>query len=273
MKTSDKPLSALIKIIFWFVAINALAGAGSLMFFSSMTDTLFFWPIKPPLNAALFGALYLGGALVVGWIAYKGFWEPARFLVPVLVSAGIFITLTTLVHLDKFTAGIKLVYWLIIYIGAPLLALGIYLAYERTGANWSVAEPVRPLTRIIAVGLGGLLLVVGIIVLIAPGFVVAQWPWPTTPLMVRVFTSWFSAFGVGLLWFIFERDWRRLKMIATMMVAASAFDLLMIVIFYKDLPGVGLNLAVYCFHLAAFGAIGLLMHLLQLNPVAQTVRA
>jgi hypothetical protein len=44
-------------------------------------------------------------------------------------------------------------------------------------------------------------------------------------------------------------------------------------IFYKDVTGVGLNLAVYCFHVAAFGVIGLLMHWLQRNSIARTVRA
>lgn len=105
MTKATSPMTIFTKIVCWFVAVNALAGAILLLFWPAHTDTLFFWEIKPPLNAVLFGALYLGGAVVVGYLTYKGQWEPARFLVPVLVSAGIFISLVTFLHLDKFIAG------------------------------------------------------------------------------------------------------------------------------------------------------------------------
>jgi hypothetical protein len=273
----DKPLSLFTKIVFWIVSLHALAGAGSLVFFPDRTDLLFFWEIKPPINAALFGALYFGGAVVVGWIALKGYWEPGRFLVPVLVSAGIFITLTTFLHLDRFGSPIKLIYWLIIYIGAPILALLVYFIYERNGANWSVAEPVNIVTRIVAILLGAVLLMLGIFIIVLPGLVVPYWPWPTSPLMVRIFASWFSAFGVGLLWFIFDHDWRRLHLIATLMIASSILDLAMIVIHRADLTSTGLNLWVYCFHLILFGAVGFFMNAVQLlarllkpvRPIAQ----
>ncbi|MCB9433459.1 MAG: hypothetical protein H6668_15915 [Ardenticatenaceae bacterium] len=86
MTKATSPMTIFTKIVCWFVAVNALAGAILLLFWPAHTDTLFFWEIRPPLNAALFGALYLGGAVVVGYLTYKGQWEPARFLVPVLVS-------------------------------------------------------------------------------------------------------------------------------------------------------------------------------------------
>lgn len=84
-----------------------------------------------------------------------------------------------------------------------------------------------------------------------------------TPLMLRIFASWFAAFGVGLLWFLIERDWTRVQHIATLMIAASALDLLMIVVHRADLTTTGLSLWVYCFHLALFGVVGLLLHGLQ----------
>ena len=73
------------RLIYTFVAVNALAGAVILMAFPERTDTLFFWPISPPINAGLFGALYLGGAAVVFLAVWRNVWEPARFLVPILI--------------------------------------------------------------------------------------------------------------------------------------------------------------------------------------------
>jgi hypothetical protein len=198
-------------------------------------------------------------------VTYRGVWETARFLVPILVSAGLLISVTTLLHIDRFEAGVKLMYWLVIYIGAPLLALLFYVQHQRAGANWAPAQPVASATRIIAVALGGLLVVVGVITLIWPGAAVAHWPWPTTPLMVRVFAAWFSAFGVGLLWFVVERDWKRLEHVANLMVAAAALDLLIVYLHRDDIPEVGLSLVIYCLHLAMFGVVGLVMHWLQRN--------
>jgi hypothetical protein len=256
-------MSLFMRAVFWFVAANALIGALLLMFFPTRTDTLFFWEIRPPINAALFGALYLGGAAVVAWVSYRGLWEPARFLIPVLVAAGFFISLTTLMHLDRFAPGLKLIYWLVIYVGAPLLALYFYIDQERRGADWTVIEPVTPATRRIAVVIGIIILALGILLLIAPDLVVSSWPWMVSPLMIRIFASWFSAFGVGFLWFLRERDWRRLQHVANLTIAASALDLLMVFLHRNDLNSAGLNLWVYCFHLLVFGLAGIVMHLLQ----------
>jgi hypothetical protein len=270
MNLPHKPMSLSMKIIFWFVAVNALAGAISLMFFSTYTDILFFWTIKPPLSAALFGALYLGGAGVVGWVTYRGQWEPARYLIPILVSAGILISVTTFLHLDRFSPGFKFYYWLVIYIGAPLLAILLYLQHERGSANWEVVgQAVTPLTRTVAVVTGALLLLLGVIVLIWPDLVIAVWPWTISPLMTRIFASWFSAFGVGLLWFLYERDWSRLYHVANLMVAAAGLDLVMVFIHRGDLSSTGLNFWLFCFHLAAFGVIGLLMHWWQYRAAAK----
>ncbi len=263
----DKPLSPFARFVFAFVAVNALVGAASLILFPGRTTTLFFWPITPPINAALFGALYLGGAAVVGWVTLRGLWEPARFLTPVLVSAGLFISAVTLLHLDRFTPGPRLAYWLLVYVGAPLLALLIYRRHERGGANWSAGVPLRPMTRALAVGLGAVLLLLGLAAVAFPAPVVANWPWPTSPLMVRIFASWFAAFGVGLLWFWPERDWRRVRLIPVMMIAAAGLDLLMVAVHRADLHPIGLSFGLFVFHLALFGAVGVGMIVMQRGRV------
>lgn len=254
-----KPLSTVAKFVFWFVAVNALIGAISLTLFPTRTETLFFWKIAPPISAALFGALYLGGAATVGYITWRGYWEPARYLVPILVTAGILLTFTTFLHLDKFTPGLKLYYWLAVYMGAPVLAILFYWHYEQ-GATWEVERPILPATRTVAVITGGLLLFFGAVTLARPDMIVTIWPWDISPLMVRVFGSWFSAFGVGLLWFLREHDWNRLSQIPNLMIAAAGLDLLMVFIHRGDLTGSPLSIGLFCAHLAAFGGIGIFMH-------------
>jgi len=262
MKTVETPMSPLVRAIFGFVAFNALIGAGSLILFPAHTDELFFWRITPPLAATMFGGLYLGGAIAVTHAVLRRHWETARYLIPVLVCAGILLTITTFVHLDRFTPGIRLGYWLFVYVGAPLLALGIAWQHERRiGASWAVlGQPTTPLTRALAVITATLLTLFGIVSLIQPVLIIGVWPWPIAPLMVRVFAAWFMAFAPGLFLFIWERDWNRLYPIASLMMGAAGIDLLATLIYRDNLTGSPLQVGLFCAHLAGFGLIGAAMH-------------
>ena len=51
-----------------------------------------------------------------------------------------------------------------------------------------------------------------------------------------------------------------------MMIGASVLDLAMVVVYRDQLTSSGLNLWVYCFHLALFGVVGGLMLWLQRRP-------
>jgi hypothetical protein len=42
MEPTDRPMSSLMKVVFWFVDANALVGAISLIFFPADTARLFF---------------------------------------------------------------------------------------------------------------------------------------------------------------------------------------------------------------------------------------
>lgn len=259
MKTTNTKLLWWARLIYGFVAFNAFVGAMILIFLPAQTDTLFFWPVNPPINAGLFGALYLGGATAVSIGTYRNQWEPIRYLVPILVAAGILISWVTLLHLGKFASGIRLAYWLVIYIGAPLLAILIYVFQEKGGANWTIAQPVRPLTGQIALITGTIVILLAVLIILCPQTAVVNWPWRTSPLMVRIFAAWFGAFGVGLLWFKIERDWQRLYQIPNLMIAAAGLDLLMVVIYRHELVG-GFSLWLYCGHLILFALVGGLLH-------------
>jgi hypothetical protein len=251
------------RLMFWFVGLNALAGAASLLLFPGHTDSLFFWTITPPLNAALFGALYLAGGAVTSYLAWRGDWEAARVLIPVLVTAGLLISGVTLVHLDRFTPDLRLAYWLAVYLGAPLLALIVYLRQERRAANWTPTMPLAPAVRRLAVLSGALLLGVGTYLLLWPHASAAAWPWPITPLMLRIFAAWFSAFGVGLLWFLVDNDWTRLALLPRLLIVAAGIDLLVLLFYRADLSTTGPRLWLYIAHMAGMILLGILLHWLQ----------
>lgn len=206
------------------------------------------------------------GGVAVCRLAWRGDWEPARALVPALVSAGLLITGVTLVHAERCAPGPRLVYWLAVYAGAPLLALLAYVVQERRGAVWSVRVPLRSVTRTVAAISGGLLLGAGLLVLARPGALVALWPWPITTLMLRVFAAWFAGIGAGLLWFLVDDDWRRLALLPRLLVVAAGLDLAMLLAYSGDLTTHGPRLWLYGAHLVALVALGILLHWIQRQP-------
>jgi hypothetical protein len=258
-----RTMHRLTLLIFWFVGLNALAGAGALLLFPGQTESLFFWTITPPLNAALFGALYLVGGITTSLLARRGEWAAARVLIPVLVAAGLLISAVTLLHHDRFAPGLRLSYWLGVYVGAPLLALLVFWRQERRAADWTPATPLAPAARRLAVGSGIVLLGLGLLLLIRPEPAVAAWPWPITLLLLRIFAAWIAAFGVGLLWFHVEHDWRRLALLPTMLIGAGALDLVVLCVYRSDLTTTGPRLWLYVAHLLGMILIGTALHALQ----------
>lgn len=267
MQNHDTPLSPFARLVLGFVAVNAFLGAGSLILFPGQTDSLFFWEISPPLNSALFGALYLSGAIATTRAVVRGVWEEARFLVPVLVTAGVLLLLTTWLHLDRFRPGFPLVYWLAVYLVAPVLAILIYIQHERRGASWQVARnPIRPATRLLALLAGAVVGLAGLVGLIRPDLVSPLVPWPMSALMVRVFSSWFTAFVPGLFWFALERDWQRLAPLANLLILSAVLNPLLILLHRQDLtPGSG-SLGLFLAGIAGGGLISAAMHWIQRTP-------
>ena len=269
----EQALLPLTRIVLAIVALNALAGAVALIGFPVWAGRNFFWPIQTPINAALLGALYLAGAAAVTFVVIRNRWESTRFFVPVLVTAGALITAVTLIHRDKFGIDLRFWYWMGVYGLAPFLVIALYWMQERKGANWKVIVPMRPVTRWIAIVTGAVVAAFGVSMILFPQPFIAAWPWTTTPLLVRIFAAWFVAFGAGLLWFLVERNWQYMRLLPTLMVAAVVLDLLMVYLHRAEVTAIGASFWVYCAHLVAFGAIGLLLHELQRRPARGNAKA
>ena len=259
----EQPFLPLTRFVLAFVALNALAGAVALVGFPAWAGERFFWPIQTPINAALLGGLYLAGAASVTFVTWRNRWESTRFFVPVLVTAGWLITGVTLVHRDKFATDLRFWYWMIVYGVAPLLVLILYWMEERRGASWQASEPVRPITRWVALITGIAALLLGLSMIWQPQWVIDAWPWPITPLLVRIFAAWITAFGAGLLWFLVERNWQHMRLLPTLMIAAALFDLSIVYVHRAEITRPGWSLWLFCAHLLVFGVVGVLMHALQ----------
>jgi len=264
MIATETPISRPMKIAFLFILVNTVFGAGSLILFSDRTESLFFWKISPPINAALFGSFYFGGALAVIQALRIGKWEWARFQIPVLFVATFLFSVVTFLHFDAFFQDFRLYYWLIIYLAGPVLGVIFYLQHERAGATWQViGQSLRPATRNLALVLGVLIGIFGVVGLIWPAPLTEFSPWPMSPLMMRIIAASFNAFLPALLWFGREKDWQRLYPIANLMMATAALNLLMVFVHRADLKPGAPNLGPVIGVLVGLGLVGGLMHWLQ----------
>ncbi len=264
MKPGDRPMSLSMKLIFLFVVANAYAGAISLIFFPGDTESLFFWKIAPPINAVLFGMLYLIAGSVVLQAVIRGRWEPARYLTPMVIPFSLLLLLATLLHLDKFTPGFKLYYWLVVYIVAPAATIFFFWHYEHSSPKWSGQNnQVQPFIRWFAVGLGGLLAVYVLVSFISPEFVVNFWPWLLTPLLAKAFAAWLAALGGGLLWFAWEPDWKRLQPVSYLMALIPVATLVVLIFNRDQLKAVDLNMYVFVVALVGLGICGAIVTVVQ----------
>ncbi len=265
MNETYKPMSGPMRLVFWFVVFNAYAGAAVLILFPADTQSKFFWTIAPPINARLFGVLYLAAGSVVLHALFHGRWERARYLTAMVPAFTGLILLTTLLHLDRFDKGFELFYWLIVYVVAPLAGVLFYLQHERGGANWDVVErPVARQTRRAAVVAGATAAVVVVFGFGFPRAMAEIWPWTISPLMVRVFLSWLSAFAVGLLWFARDRDWGRLRPVAALLVATGVLTLGVLLTHRDELEATAWLFAV---GIGLVGLLGIFMFWRQRDPL------
>ncbi len=224
-----------LRFLFGLAIFQAGGVVTSLLLFPTQTELFFFWKISPPINALLLGMLYTSTVIFVGQALWRGRWETARYLVAMLSYSSIMLTIVTLVHIDKFIPGIKLIAWLASYILVPAALIWFFWQNQKAGGIWDVTgTPVRPLTRLVALTLGGLMLFLSLTALLFPDPFTGAAPWQMSPLIVRAFASIWGAFSMGPLWFAIEKDWERLHPVADMLMLMPIFWLLIIVLHPQD---------------------------------------
>jgi hypothetical protein len=97
------------------------------------TETLFFWTIKPVINARLVGVMYFNALLIVGLGLFQTSWARARNSMVVITPFSILATLLTFFVLKPFLAHpwYHLTYWLIMYLVLFFAAPYVFITEER----------------------------------------------------------------------------------------------------------------------------------------------
>ncbi|WP_426595559.1 hypothetical protein ACPPVS_08220 [Cellulomonas sp. McL0617] len=166
----------------------------------SDTGRLFAWTIKAHLSAMVLGSAYLGGAYFFVRAAGASGWHTIKAGFP---PVGLFATLmgvATLLHWETFVHGhVAFWLWVLLYFTTPFLIAWVWWR-NRVHDAPAAADDLRLPGAAAAViaGVGGLALVTGLFLFVAPATAVSIWPWPLTPLTARVMGAVFCLGSAGL---------------------------------------------------------------------------
>jgi len=229
-----------------FAVLTALATV-ALFVLADNTANTFAWTIDPPLTAAIIGAGYAAGFVLVVLCLRDPVWAHSR--VPVL-TIFVFVVLTlvaTLLHINRMHfdddfAALDLLakgaawFWLAVYLVVPVAMLVLLIRQER--APGEDPPPSRPVPGVLRVALGvesAVLLVVGALIYVAPTRVTSVWPWVTTPFTARVVAAWLLAFGLATGLAAVAGDLERLRTAAIAYTVFGALVLVAVVRFPRTL--------------------------------------
>jgi hypothetical protein len=217
-----------------FSVLTALA-VGALYVLAGSTDRYFAWTIQPPLTAAVLGAGYGAGFLLVVLSLRDPVWAHSRVAVLTILVFVVLTLAATLMHLDRFHfqaefAGLPWIaraaawFWLAVYVVVPVAMLGALVRQERApGKDPTPRHPVPPVLRGALAVESAVLLAVGLALYVAPSTATSLWPWPLSPLTARVVAAWLIAFGAAAALAAVVGDLRRLR---TAAIAYTAFGVL-----------------------------------------------
>jgi hypothetical protein len=179
-----------------------VAGFVLLYGFPGRTGELFAWPIAPTMTAMLLASAYAGGVwFFVSVLRARHWYTVAAGFPPVVVFAAL-LGAATFVHWDRFTHDhVAFWLWTALYVVAPFLVAGVWLANRGTASPPDPKEPrLGAWTRRAVVACGVVSVSLGVVLILVPGQVSSVWPWAITSLTGRVIGAVLclgvAAFGV-----------------------------------------------------------------------------
>jgi hypothetical protein len=234
----SRPLQAGMRTLLGAFAVLTALATGALFVLAENTAETFAWTIEPPLTAALIGAGYAAGFVLVVLSLRDPVWAHSR--VPVL-TIFVFVVLTlvaTLVHINRmhfdddfgglgFVAKAAAWFWLAVYIVVPVAMAVLLVRQERApGEDPPPRHPVPVALRVALAAESVALLVVGTMIYIDPTTATSVWPWAMPPLTARIVAAWLIAFGLATALAAVAGDLERLR---TAAIAYTVFGALVLV--------------------------------------------
>ena len=218
------------------VAFLVLVGLAFILLYlrSGHTDREFAWTIKPEITAAFLGAGYgAGGVLIVASLRRRP-WAEVRVGLWIVMLFTAMILVATLLHLERFHFGAasggvaRFAAWvfLVVYVFAPTVGAWLLVREQRLAGPQPRGGMAMPAWfKVALVTEGGLMVIFGSALYVAPGVFAPVWPWALTPLTAQAVGSWLVPIGLGNLVVWYEGDLRRVRVLALTFLAYGLLQL------------------------------------------------
>jgi hypothetical protein len=199
----------LVKIGLWLhTFLTILAGAGFFLFpqtFGSM------WPwVLPPLAARFMGSLLIGGGVCTALTALAP--EPLPVVGSALLGLGdILIASVGMLDFGGSTLTGRMIVWLLTFIGMAFLLWLLLILY---GRQVSPGNDRRPLTRGMRIYFAihlAVVIPVGLTMYLGPALAQNLWPWPLSPVNIRLLGAFFVGASILSVWSLRQRYWQAIR--------------------------------------------------------------
>jgi hypothetical protein len=164
------------------------------------TTEFFAWTIRPEMTPIVMGAGYGAGVYYFYRVSTADEWHTVAPVFLGITTFTWFMAVATVLHWENFNHEHHTFFlWVLLYAVTPFLVPGVWALNRRwTTPAERDANAVRlPRAVRVLVGVLGAVLALGAVALfVAPGPMIASWPWTVSPLTARVLAGWFALFGV-----------------------------------------------------------------------------
>jgi hypothetical protein len=214
-----------------FIAPFLLVAFVLLYGFPGETARLWAWPIQSHMTSMLLASAYLGGCyFFLRVLLVERRWAAVR---AGFVSVALFASLlgvATVLHWDKFAHG-KVAFWLWagLYFTAPFLVVAAWIANQRYAGQPAPDVPrLGRVARRFVADVGGLAVLTGLAMFVAPARAIPVWPWPLTPLTCRVVGATFCLGSAGL-GVLVDHRWEAVRLMQQVQLVMFALILVAVV--------------------------------------------
>ena len=198
-----------VKIGLWFHTILTLLAGSGLFLFPTVFGPAWPWAL-PPLASRFMGSLLIGGGVCTAVAALSP--EPLPVVGPALLGLGdVLIASVGLLDIGEIGLNGKMMAWLAAFFGTALLLWALVLLYGRPAIQNSSK---RPLTRMLRIYFSihlAVVIPVGLTMYLAPVLAKQLWPWPLSPVNVRLLGAFFVGASVLSIWSLRQRYWQAVR--------------------------------------------------------------
>jgi hypothetical protein len=184
--TAAPSTDLLTRAIGGLVCLVLLDASQLLFFYPGRTDTLWAWTLQPEASAMVLGSVYAGGAYFFARVMFGAPWRAVATGFPSVIVFVWMAGIATLLHLDRFHKDtLPFGAWAALYVITPFLIPWLVVRNHRLYGAPS-GPPLPSAIRTAVVVVGGVLLALGVLFLIAPDVAIDNWAWTLTPLTARI---------------------------------------------------------------------------------------